>query len=173
MATNPAVSVAKRKRLRAVEELMISGLGATEIHEILEPRFSVTYGTIRNDIVTVRKVHRSDFDSMTELRGREDYLAAVRQVRRKAITGWTETDAQGATRIKGRDYRLVHNIDKEIASLAGVRLTAGDKTITLNMERAREYLQVIFNIVFKHVVDEDTRKLILTDIELIEEKPSE
>jgi len=167
MATNPGVSSSRKVRLRVIEGLMLSGAGAQEIHELTFPQFGVTYGTIRNDICDINKAHRKDLTKLNELEGREKYLASVRHLRRKAMSGWNEVGAQGEVKIKGRDYKLVHALDKEIASLSGVTLTAGDRTITLNMEKARGYLELIFSVVFKHVESEDTRQLIMDDIEQI------
>ena len=85
------------------------------------------------------------------------------------MKGWIEEGKFGPV-LKGVDHNLVHKIDKEIASLSGVTFAANNRTITLNMEKARGYLDLIFQIVFKHVEDEDTRKLILDEVDLIEDE---
>ena len=173
MATNTASNRAKQKktrqRRRAVETEYLAGYGAAEIHDRLTPRFKVTYDTIRKDIVEVRKAWKADVDEADEFEGRHRYLASLREVREGAMKGWIEEGKFGPV-LKGVDHNLVHKIDKEIASLSGVTFAANNRTITLNMEKARGYLDLIFQIVFKHVEDEDTRKLILDEVDLIEDE---
>ena len=170
MVTNPAEQARRRKRLRVVEELLLNGYGPSEIHDLIGEQYSVAPGTIRNDIVAVNKAHRADITSATELEGREKYLASIRVIRRKALSGWNETDAQGVVKVRGRDFKLAHQLDQEIARISGVNLKVDDRTIKINMEKARGYLDLIFQIVFKHVEDEDTRKLILDEVDLIEDE---
>lgn len=145
-----------KKRLQITEDLMLSGYGAKQIHEKLSKDFKVAYGTIRNDIVKINKIHGERLDRATQLHSKQQLLARSHLLRRLALED-------------GRDLKLVHTINKDIAGLGGVTLSINDRTVTLNLEKARGYLDLIFNVVFSHVLDDKTRKLILDEVNLIEQ----
>lgn len=165
---NPPKSLTIRKRHRVIEELMLNGYRTREIFDIVGESYGISYGTLRNDVYAINKAHRADLGQLGEQTGREKYLASIRQIRRMTLRGWDEQDAQGVIRIRGRDFKLAHQLDKEIAGLSGVVLTTNDRTLHLNMEKARGYLELIFQVVFKHVPDQDIQKLILDDLEQID-----
>jgi len=165
---NPAIRTSTRARLRLVEELVLSGYRAKEIHEKLSENISVTYGTIRNDIVRLRKQHRKDLDEKTELVGRDEYNARLKTLRRKALTGWVEVDHVGSTKIKGRDLKLVHELDKELARFSGVDLKQDTQNVVMTVEKVRGYLDRIMGVVFVHVTDTQLREAIIGDLARIE-----
>lgn len=157
----------KRKRLRAIEELYLAGYCAKEIFDLLGEQYDVTYGTVRNDIVNIRKMWGEDIDHQDRLEGSRRYLAALRQIRRKAMAGYQEHDAQGRVVTRGRSFKLAHEMDKEIARLSGVRLKSDEHTIHLDIEAAREYMDKVLAVVFEHVTDSATRDAIVAGIELL------
>lgn len=149
-----------RARLRVVEELYISGYGPKDIHEKIKKKFPVRYGTLRNDIVDIRKAWAADLDGLNVLEGKHRYFAAMQQVRRKAMDGWEEGDA-----IKGRDYKLAHTIDQEIARLSGVRLKSDEKTIHLDIQEAKGFIEKVMEVVFEVVEDPDLCETIVKRLE--------
>lgn len=166
---NPAKNANRRKRLRLVEELILNGFKTREIFDMVGTQYGVTYGTIRNDVVHVRKAHKDEINSQSELKGREVYLASILQLRRKSLTGWPEVDRFGTSRIKGRDFKLAHELDKEIARLSGVNIKSDEKTVHLTVEKARSYLDSIMQVVFDNVQDEATRARIVAGFAELDE----
>jgi len=84
------------------------------------------------------------------------------------LSGWIqETDKGPQTR--GRDFKLVHEIDKEIARFSGIDLKADKKNISLTIEKVRLYLDTIMGVIFRHVPDEDTQQAILKDLDHLDE----
>lgn len=155
----------RRKRLRAVEELYLNGYCAKEIHDLIGEQFDVTYGTLRNDISAIRKMWGDDTEHRETLEGKDRYLASLRSMRRRVMSGWEEKDSTGRRKIVGRDYKLAHSIDKEIARLSGVRLANEEHTIHLTIEKARSFIDEVMSVVFKHVVDDETQHKIIADLE--------
>lgn len=144
----PAVQMRARQRLRAVEELYLAGYGPQEIHDLIGESYGVTYGTLRNDIVRIRAAWGSDIDASTEFEGRHRYLAALRQLRRKVMSGWEEDGKK-----RGRDYALAYRIDQDIARLSGVRLKGDERTIHLDVQAARGFIDRLLEEVFAVVKD--------------------
>jgi len=151
-------SVRTQKRLRLVEELYLAGNGPTEIHAKVFDQYPVTYQTIRNDITKVRKAWGADLDAQNRLEGRHRYLASLRQLRRKALIGGP----------KGPDFRLVHQLDQEVARLSGVNLKVDDKTIKLDIEAARGFMEKVMAVVFEVVTDSDQREDLLDRLDNLE-----
>ena len=160
-------SATRLKRLRAIEELYLNGYCAREIHRLLGEQYKVGYGTLRNDIVAIRKVWSDDTGNRDALEGKDRYLASLRSMRRRVMKGWEEPSRSGRMRIVGRDYKLAHQIDKEIARISGVRLASDEHTIHLDIEEARQYMQSVMEVVFKHVEDAAVREAIVADIEVL------
>lgn len=158
---------AKLKRLRAVEELYLNGYCAKEIHDLLLDSYGVTYGTIRNDIANVRRMWTDDLSHRDGLEGKDRYLASLRQLRRKTMQGWRETDATGRIVIKGRNYREAHNLDKEIARLSGVRLASDEHNIHVTVKAAREFIERVMEVVLEHVKDAETAESIVQALEAL------
>lgn len=161
-----------RVRLRAVEEMYLNGYCASEIHDLIGTQFAITYGTVRNDIVKIRKMWREDNTEQDEDTGKDRYLAALRQLRRRALSGFEEEHATVGGVIKrtvGRDPRLAHGIDKEIAMLSGVRLASNERTIHLSIEEARKFIGKVMEIVMRRVPDAETQSLIIKDLEALDE----
>jgi len=165
MPANPAKQAAKRKRLRVVEELMLNGYQTGEISDLIGSQYNVSYKTIRMDIVEINKAHRADITALTELEGRRRYLASLRQMRRKALSGWNEEDSSGVVRVRGRDFKLAHQLDQEIAKLSGVALKHDEKTINLNITAARNEMERIMAAVFSIITDPSIQDLIIKAIE--------
>ena len=101
-------------------------------------------------------------DAQNELEGSHRYLASLRQLRRKAITGW---DENGKT--KGKDLRLVHQLDQEIARLAGVRLKADEHTIHVDVQAARQFMEAVMAAVFEVVKSPQMREDILARVQAL------
>jgi hypothetical protein len=167
MVKNPAKESAKRKRLKVVEELMLNGYRTGEIYDLIGEQYNVSYKTIRMDIVEINKAHNSEITKLNELEGRSKYLASLKQVRRKAMSGWNEEDSSGVSRVRGRDYKLAHQIDQEIARLSGVALKQDEKTINLNITAARNEMEKIMGAVFSVVTDKEIQDLIIKEIEAL------
>ena len=173
MTTPEPTPVARKKRLRLreVEELYLGGYCAKEIHDLIGERHAVTYGTIRNDICSIRKIWTDDVDKQDKFRGRQRYLAALKQVRRKVMGGWKESDGlRGHQKIRGRDYRLAHELDKEIATLSGVELSGSVRTVHLNVEVARDFMKAVMGVVFRYVTDAETRENIVNDLRKLDDE---
>jgi hypothetical protein len=168
MASDKKAQRARYLRQREVEELYINGYSAAEIHTLLEDRFTVAQGTIRNDIVAIRKRWGHDIEPPEIEGAKEKYLASLKSMRRKSLRGWKEVTLSG-DRVRGRDFKLAFEIDKEIARITGVELRSDTKTVHLTMERARGYLEKALAIVWSHVGDELIREAILADLKLIDE----
>lgn len=151
-----------RKRLRAVEELYLAGYGPQEIHDLIGEAYRVTYGTVRNDIVAIRSTWTADTDARDELEGKQRYLAALRQLRRKVMSGW---DEDGKT--KGRDYALAYRIDQDIARLSGVRLKSDERTLHLDIQAARGFIDRLIAVVFEVVGDEALCEQIVARLEQV------
>ena len=149
-------------RLRAIEELYLAGYGPHEIYNLLKAQYPVTYGTYRNSIVTIRKAWGADIDAQNKLEGGHRYLASLRQLRRKALVGYKEED-----KIKGRDLRLVHQLDQEIARLAGVRLKADEHTIHVDVQAARQFMEAVMAAVFEVVKSPQMREDILARVQAL------
>jgi hypothetical protein len=148
--------------------MYLNGYCASEIHDLIGEQFKVTYGTVRNDIVRIRKMWKSDVDHQDELEGKNRYLASLRQIRRKALTGWTEdqpTVGGVIKRVHGRSHELAHKVDKEIAQLSGVHLASNDRTIHLSVEEARKFMGQVMEIIMRRVTDSETQDLIIKDLE--------
>lgn len=150
--TKDAEQMRVRRRRHAVEDLYLNGVKAQEIHDRLGQTFGVTYGTIRNDIVAVRKAWRDQLKEMSTLEGPEEYVARLTQMRRAAYTGWEEDGKDGRKRIVGRDFRLVHQIDKELAKLQGVDIKDG-ASVTVNIQSVRAFMDKIMKRIFTVVTD--------------------
>jgi len=165
--SNPAKNTARRQRLRVIEELMLNGYRTREIFDMVGERYNICFGTVRNDIVKIHKSHKEEHNDLTELQGREVYLASLRQLRRKALTGWTEADNVGTQRIKGRDFKLAHSLDKEIAKISGVDLKG--ETLELTLGKARDLMDRAMIVVFNHVKDDLVRKRIVDELTQIDE----
>ena len=151
------------KRLRIIEEMYLGGHSPKEIHSAIGDKYDVSLGTIRNNIVTIRKSWTADKDSMDTQEGSQRYIASLRQLRRKALQPWEMGKKQG------RDLRLVHQLDQEIARMSGVKLKADEKTIHLEVESAKKYIDEIMRVVFQHVLVPATRQAIIDDLEKINE----
>ena len=162
----------KRLRMREVEELYLNGYCAKEIHDLIGAKHDVTYGTIRNDIVAVRKMWGDDLTHQDVTEGKRRFLASLRSVRRKALTGFRENTIRGDVRIKGRDYRLAYEIDKEIARVSGVTLASDTRTLNVSIEQARAYMDEVMRVVFKHVTDPELQEAIIRDIEALSDGQS-
>lgn len=163
----------KLNRLRAIEELYLNGYCAREIHQLLEPTYGVTYGTIRNDIVLLRRVWKYDTSHEETVEGKERYMASLRSMRRRVMKGWREKDVTGRERIVGRDYKLAHSIDKEIAKLSGVAVASEGHSIHITIQAAREFMDRVMGVVMTHVTDAETQSAIIRDIERLEhEQPA-
>lgn len=160
-------SVSRLKRLRAIEELYLNGYCAREIHGLIGEQYGVGYGTVRNDIVAIRSVWNDDSVNRDTLEGKDRYLASLRSMRRRVMKGWQEPGKDGRMRIVGRDYKLAHSIDKEIARLSGVRLASDEHTIHLDIEAARQFMEQVMSIVFTHVADNAVRERIVADLEAL------
>lgn len=152
---NPAKEVRARKRLRVVEELYLNGYGAQEIHDLIGNQYDVTYGTVRNDIVKVRKAHRDAIDESTQLSAMETYRASLLQIRRKSLSGWEEIGADGVTRIRGRDFRVALKCDEELALLGGVNLRDKTRRVEVDVEAVQAHTGGVMEIVFACIEDED------------------
>jgi len=150
-------------RQRKVEELYLNGYKAAEIHKQLANVHPVTAATIRNDIWAVRKRWKEAVLPERSEDGREQYFASLHSVRRKALSGWQEESPAGP-KVRGRDFKLVHDIDKEIARMNGVPLKSDILNIDITVEKARDYLDAIMGIVFTHVTDKDARQSIVDDL---------
>jgi len=160
------VTQKRRQRLREVEELYLNFYCAKEIHDILGEKWDVTHGTIKNDIVTIRKWHKAAVEEKDVDSGRQGYVARLKSIRRRAATGFKEpTGIKGDVRIKGRDMRLVHDIDKEIARMEGVELKSDSRTIHVDLEKARNFIKEIMEIVMRRVIDREIQIAIIDDIE--------
>lgn len=154
--------------MREVEELYINGYCAKEIHDLIGARHDVTAGTVRNDIVAIRKMWGDDLQHQDSVEGKRRYLASLRSVRRKAMSGHKELSIRGDVRIKGRDYKLAHEIDKEIARVSGVTLASDSRTIHLSIEEARAYMDEVMRIVMLRVTDIETQQKIIADLEALD-----
>lgn len=165
MAASTFTAENRRRRLRSVEELYLNGYCAREITDLLDTTYGVAYGTIRNDIAAVRKWWTEDLGTRDATEGGQRYLASLRAMRRRVMDGWTETDVYGRSATKGRDYKLAHQLDKEIARLSGYRLKSDEQTIQLDVKQAQEYMTEVMAAVFKHVTDRETQDAILADLE--------
>jgi len=162
------VSKARLERLRAVEELYLNGYKAREIYNLLSSRergtYDVTYGTIRNDIVMVRKLWGHDIQN-GGLEGRERYLASLKAMRRKVMTGWLEEGPDGRKRRAGRDYRLAHQIDKEIARIEGVEIASDTHKIHLDITAARSFMDKVMEAIFEEIDDPELQARIVAKLE--------
>ncbi len=159
-------------RMREVEELYLNGYSASEILTILGDRFNVVYGTIRNDIVAVRKRWRGELEPKVTDGAAERYLGGIKSLRRKALSGWKEQTFSGETRVKGRDYKLVFELDKEIARLSGVSLKSDEKALKITIEKAKAYIDDVLDVIFDIVTDQDQRQQIAERLEILDSKDS-
>ncbi len=148
-----------RVRLRIIEELYIDGYGALEIHDKLVEGYPDTHGkvqpgTVRKDIVAIRKAWSADLDAADQITGRLRYLSSTRLVRRKAL------DDGSAQALK-----LVHSVDQELARLCGVVLKVDNRTLHIDVKKAESFMDEVMGIVFDRVTDTTTRELIVADLE--------
>ena len=81
------------------------------------------------------------------------------------MKGWNETGRSGQPQIRGRDFKLAHQLDKEIARLSGVRLASDERTIHVDLTRAREFMAQVMEIIFRHVSDPAIQEAIVADLE--------
>lgn len=165
--TNPAEQNSRRKRLRLIEEMILDGRKTGEIFDLVGEKYGITYGTLRNDIVDINKAHKEDIDKATEFKGRSEYLARTRLLRRKAMAGIPELDAQGQAtgKIKDRNLALVAEMDRAIARLHGVDLKSDSAILQVNLTTARNEMDRVMMAVFSVITDEDTQDLIIKAIE--------
>lgn len=162
---NKATAKKTRQRRRIIEKFYLAGYGPLEIHDKLETPYRVTYGTVRKDIVEIRDAWKSDVDEADEFEGRHRYLASLREVRDKAITGWEEEGKFGPM-IKGIDLALVHKIDRDIAQLSGVDLKINERTININLQAAITHMEVVLSAVFSVIPDQSIQGQIIEAIEI-------
>lgn len=165
MPASTKVTQSRLQRLRAVEEMYLGGYCAIEIFELIGETYGVTRGTIRNDISAIRKIWGEDLSNRDRLEGQQRYMASLRSMRRRALKGWTEVDAQGATKIRGRDYKLAHQLDKEIARLSGVELASDTKKVHVDIQAAREFMDRVMEIIFGVVTDREQQEAIIKALE--------
>lgn len=163
----PRFRAPKLRRLRAIEELYLNGYCAQEIYTLLKTSYPVTYGTIRNDIVDLRKIWKMDTSNRDMLEGKDRYLASLRAIRRKVMDGWQEPVFGGGTKVVGRDFKQAHRLDKEIARLSGVTLASDMHSIHLSIQAAKDYVKTVMDVVMKHVEDPDIQRAIVEDLEAI------
>jgi hypothetical protein len=157
---SPSPKIRKRRprsdnndiRRREVEDLYLNGYRPQEIHAMLLPRHGVAAGTIRNDIVAIRKLW-TEIIIEEEPSVRETYVGKLYAVRRYAMR-------EGV-----RDYRLAYEIDRQIARVLGLKLTADSQQITITVEEARTYVAHICDLVAQHVRHADDRAALLAAIE--------
>lgn len=152
MPTNVAKQKKTRQRRRKVERLYLDGYGAKEIHDKITGPHKATYPTIREDITIIRKAWVADLDAADEFEGRHRYLAATRELRRKA---------EGV-----KKYDLVHTLDKEIARLSGVNLKVDDRTWKITLDAAMSRIDEIMGAVFSVVEDRDLQDRIIEALEV-------
>lgn len=157
MTASPAQQLRRQKRLREVEQLYLDGYGPLEIWEMIGNRHRVTRETIRQDTTDIRRAWMEDLDSLTKLEGSQRYLAATRLTRRLAMSG----DA--------KDLKLAHQLDKEIARLSGVKLASDEQTIHVDVQQAREHMDQVLEVVFRHVEDRAVQEAIVADLEALGE----
>ena len=150
---NTAVAKSTRKRRRLIEKLYLDGYGPLEIADRLPKQHRVQYGTVRKDIVEIRKAWVADIDAMDEFEGRHRYLARTRDLRRKAD--------------RMEKLELAHTLDKEIARLSGVNLKADDLTWQITLTAAVARIDDVMTAVFSVVTDHDTQEQIIDAIEAI------
>lgn len=150
----------KLKRLRAIEELYYQGHTPQQIHTLLRDLYPVTRATIRNDLVAIRKQHAELLlEQQPEIR--EQYFGRLHQIRRMVLKGWKDPDGK----IRGRDFKLAHELDKEIARLLGLRLESDTQRLTVTMEAARSYVEHICDLIVQNVRDPEDRARLLAAIE--------
>jgi hypothetical protein len=136
---------------------------AAEIHEKLKKeaedagRKPVIYGTIKNDIVAVRKRWKADLAELDKLEGEERYLSATADLRRLALD---EGSAKG--------LKIAMTANQEIARLSGVDLKIDDNTVrVIDVEQAKEYIDKILNVVWDEVTDTDAQLRIQAGIDAL------
>ena len=164
------MQVKKRKRIRAVEEMYINAYCAREIHDLIGDQFGVTYGTIRNDIVIVRKMWAKAKLKADPLQGGERHLAAMQNIRRRVMEGEPIKDGDGVEHIVGRDYKTAFAIDKEIAKLSGVTLATEERTIHLRIEEARDFVAKVMGVVMSLVTDAELQNAIIKGVEALDDE---
>lgn len=157
MTASPAQQIRRQKRLREVEKLYLDNYTALEIWNLLGKKHRVTYQTIRQDICDIRKAWADDNDELNQLEGSQRYLAATHHTRRLAISG------------KFPDLNLVHKLDKELARLSGVRLASDEQTLHVDIQKARDHMDQVLEVVFRHVEDRETQEAIVADLEKLGE----
>jgi hypothetical protein len=150
----------RQRRLQAVEEMLYGGYRPQQIHILLKERFPVTRGTIRNDIVEIRK-NQKEVTTEASVEVKDEFIGRLHAIRRAAMKGWRDPDG----RVKGRDFRLAHDIDKTIASVLGLKLASDNPRITITMEAAQSYIEHVMDIIAQNVRDPDDRARVLAAIE--------
>ena len=168
MTTNPGKQVARRVRLKAVESAMIAGTRTGDICAELAPQFKVSRDTIRRDIKAVSKAHQKEIFALTELESTGRYLAACIDLRRQAVEGVTVLDQYGNIRITGRDLKLAHQLDQEIARLRGMSVDGSVNMLVL--QKYRTALEEIMVVVFSIVRDQETKNELMAGFERLDEQ---
>lgn len=148
------------KRRRAVAEFMLNGYGPREIHNLIKIAHNCKYNTVRSDVVSIRKEWGHDASQVNKIEGRGAYLASLRQLRRKAVTGRDNED-----HYIGINLELAHKLDKEIARLSGVKLKTDETVIRLDILEARDFIGDLLDIVFELVPDQKICEAIVKKLE--------
>ena len=107
-------------RLQAVASMICNGYRLHQIASALCDKYKVTYATIKSDIKAIRiRWHDEGVNGPTLSERREEVLTRFLETRRMAMQGFVDTTKRPATRF--RSLRLVHDIDKDIANIYGVK----------------------------------------------------
>lgn len=141
------------KRWKYIEAQYLNGFNATQIHAMLPKQFRVVHGTVKNDIVQIRKRWAEDASDLEKFDGRHRYLASLREIRTLSI--------------ESGDIKLASQMDKDIAKLSGVRFMSDEQTVHMDIRAARDYVKNIMEIVMRHVTDPEQQQAIISDIEAL------
>jgi hypothetical protein len=123
----------KRRRLQIIERMYLLGQGPKQIHESLQSKFTVSYPTIRNDIVEIRKAWTKRFGDLEEFGNFSgEYLARAMDIYKKAMDQ--------------NDFRCAYGILKDLSLLLGVDLRQAtipiDATKLSGFDTAEELEQI-------------------------------
>mgnify|MGYP000216674871 CR=1 FL=1 len=159
MTNNPGKQIARRVRLKEIETAMLAGVRTGDICSDLAPKYDVSRATIRRDIKAVSKAHQGEIFAYTELESRGRYYAACVDLRRQAVDGIPCLDQYGNIRITGRDLKLAHQLDQEIARLRG--MDSDGRAVMIAQDKFRAALDQVMTVVFTIVTDPEDRDKLL------------
>ena len=172
MPTNPATEMKRIKRLLAIEKLYLSNFGPLKIHQMLcqgkDAPFDVAYGTIRQDIVDIKKAHADDYSEMNKLEGHQKLLAQKSDLRDKAVDGWDEEGKFGLVK-KGVELALAAKLDEDIAKMTGVEIVKAGVNLNLTIEAAQDYMGNVMAAIYSVVTDTEMREQIVEAITALAE----